>query len=201
MTMPTKSNNALERRASAGGLGKSHDVDRSRTPTPNFKVSTKPGAVGIELDRADTLADKQALLRAVGSEDFDFLSGLLTQIAAAGMPVQVEAKGPNFILATIKGAAPADQIESMLAAQMAAVHMATMKFAGRLGAATSELEREAVGRTFSRLARTFAAQVEAFKRYRTGGGQTVTVQHVTVNEGGQAIVGEVSSDGNGNRRG
>ena len=35
-------------------------------------------------------------------------------------------------------------------------------------------------------------QVEALKRYRTGGEQKVTVQHVTVNEGGQAIVGSVS---------
>ena len=35
-------------------------------------------------------------------------------------------------------------------------------------------------------------QVEALKRYRTGGEQKVTVQHVTVNEGGQAIIGSVS---------
>ena len=34
--------------------------------------------------------------------------------------------------------------------------------------------------------------MEALKRYRTGGEQRVTVQHVTVNEGGQAIVGAVS---------
>jgi hypothetical protein len=30
------------------------------------------------------------------------------------------------------------------------------------------------------------------KRYRTGGEQKVTVQHVSVNEGGQAIVGNVT---------
>jgi hypothetical protein len=47
-------------------------------------------------------------------------------------------------------------------------------------------------RVFNKLARTFAVQVEALKRYRTGGEQKVTVQHVTVNEGGQAIVGTVS---------
>ena len=35
-------------------------------------------------------------------------------------------------------------------------------------------------------------QMEALKRYRTGGEQWVTVQHVTVNEGGQAIVGAVT---------
>ena len=34
--------------------------------------------------------------------------------------------------------------------------------------------------------------MEALKRYRTGGEQKVTVQHVTVAEGGQAIVGNVT---------
>jgi len=34
----------------------------------------------------------------------------------------------------------------------------------------------------------FASQVEALKKYRSGGQQTIKVQHVTVNEGGQAIV-------------
>lgn len=31
--------------------------------------------------------------------------------------------------------------------------------------------------------------METLKRYRTGGEQKVTVHHVTVNDGGQAIVG------------
>jgi hypothetical protein len=35
-------------------------------------------------------------------------------------------------------------------------------------------------------------QMEALKRYRTGGEQKVTVQHVSVGEGGQAIVGNVT---------
>jgi hypothetical protein len=34
--------------------------------------------------------------------------------------------------------------------------------------------------------------MEALKRYRTGGEQKVTVQHVSVGEGGQAIVGNVT---------
>lgn len=39
--------------------------------------------------------------------------------------------------------------------------------------------------------------LEALKRYRTGGQQKVTVEHVTVNEGGQAIVGAVAHGGRG----
>jgi hypothetical protein len=36
--------------------------------------------------------------------------------------------------------------------------------------------------------------MEALKRYRSGGEQKVTVQHVSVSEGGQAIVGNVTQD-------
>ena len=39
--------------------------------------------------------------------------------------------------------------------------------------------------------------MEALKRYRAGGEQKVTVQHVSVNEGGQAIVGNVNQAAGG----
>ena len=81
----------------------------------------------------------------------------------------------------------------MLAAQMAAVHMATMTFARRLAHVDNIPQQDSAERAFNKLARTFAVQMEALKRYRTGGEQRVTVQHVTVNEGGQAIVGAVAT--------
>ena len=43
----------------------------------------------------------------------------------------------------------------------------------------------------------YAMQMETLKRYRTGGQQKVIVEHVTVNQGGQAIVGAVSQGGRG----
>ena len=36
--------------------------------------------------------------------------------------------------------------------------------------------------------------MDTLKRYRTGGEQKVTVQHVSVNEGGQAIVANMTQD-------
>ena len=39
---------------------------------------------------------------------------------------------------------------------------------------------------------TYATQMEALKRYRTCGEQKVTVQHVSVSAGAQAIVGNVT---------
>ena len=57
----------------------------------------------------------------------------------------------------------------MMAAQMAAVHMATMTFARRLAHVENIAQQDAAERAFNKLARTFAVQMEALKRYRTGG--------------------------------
>ena len=97
-------------------------------------------------------------------------------------------------LALIEGVheQPRDQVEAMLAAQMAAVHQAILTLAPRLAQADTIDQQDSAERAFNKLVRSFAAQMEALKRYRTGGEQKVTVQHVSVNEGGQAIVGNVT---------
>jgi hypothetical protein len=45
----------------------------------------------------------------------------------------------------------------------------------------------------ARLLRAYATQVEALSRLRNGGSQTVRVEHVHVNEGGQAVIGNLKS--------
>src|SRR5437016_317121 len=57
----------------------------------------------------------------------------------------------------------------MLAAQMATVHMATMTFARRLKHVDTIPQQDSAERAFNKLARTFTTQMEALKRYRTGG--------------------------------
>jgi hypothetical protein len=75
----------------------------------------------------------------------------------------------------------------MLAAQLAAVHMATMTFARRFAHVENIPQQDSAKWTLNKLARRFATQMEALKRYRTGGQQKVTVEHV--HAGGQATVG------------
>ena len=62
-----------------------------------------------------------------------------------------------------------DQIEAMLAAQMASIHMATMTFARRLAQVETIPQQDSAERAFTKLARTFAAQVDALKSYRSKG--------------------------------
>ncbi len=160
---------------------------------PRVKVSEQRGMAQIEPDHPDFAVGHILLMEAIGTVELDFLNGLLKQLVNAGSQGQeAEEASLNFMLAVVKGVEPKDQVEAMLAAQMAAVHMATMTFARRLAQVENIQQQDSAERAFNKLARTFAAQVEALRRHRTGGEQKVTVEHDTVNEGGQAIVGNVS---------
>jgi hypothetical protein len=62
----------------------------------------------------------------------------------------------------------------------------------KLHHATTHETREAFERSMTRLSRTFLAQMDQLKKYRSTAQQVVRVERVVVNEGGQAIVGDVS---------
>ena len=174
------------------------DRRRKRGPAPSLRVSTKGEVSTISINHENEAVGNSMLLEALGTADVDFLNGFLSQLANVGSKGRVVDESElNFMLAVVKGIEPRDQVEAMLAAQMAAVHNATMTFARRLNHVENIPQQDSAERTFNKLARTFAAQVEALKRYRSAGEQTVRVEHVTVNEGGQAIVGNVSHGGRG----
>lgn len=100
----------------------------------------------------------------------------------------------NQAIAMLDELAPTDGPEGMLAAQMVAVHVTAMQCFSR-----ANLE----GQTFAgrelnlkqgvKLSRTFSQQLQALDKHRRNGQQQVTVKHVHVNEGGQAIVGNVTT--------
>jgi len=122
----------------------------------------------------------------------DFVNGIVSHANASGRGRDIDEYGLNFMLSVIKGIEPRDQLEAMLAAQMAAVHVASMTFARRLAGVENIPQQDSAERAFNKLTRTFAMQMEALKRYRTGAEQKVTLQHVSVAEGGQAIIGNVT---------
>jgi hypothetical protein len=61
-------------------------------------------------------------------------------------------------------------------------------------------QQDSAERALNKLARTFAAQIETLKKYRTGGEQKVTVQHGHVSDNAQAIVGNVSTGGGDDKK-
>ena len=174
---------------------------KERRPAPRMKVTEKKGVSEISTDHPEPALGQSLLMEALGTAELDFFKGLLRQLADAGRQGRaVDERGLNFMLAMVKGVEPKDQVEAMLAAQMAAVHMATMTFARRLAHVETLPQQDSAERAFNKLARTFTAQVEALKRYRTGGEQRMFVEHVHVHQGGQAIVGTVNQGGRGDQR-
>jgi hypothetical protein len=89
----------------------------------------------------------------------------------------------------------------MLAAQLLAAHNAAMECYRRamLGEQTFEGRRENLSQA-NKLSRTYAVLLDALNRHRGKGQQKVTVEHVHVHQGGQAIVGAVNSAGKGSEK-
>ena len=94
--------------------------------------------------------------------------------------------------AMIEAFAPRDEVEGALAVQAACTHGAAMAILARLDSGFgTERQIAAYGSTAARLMKTFAMQVELLHRLRHGGQQFVRVEHVHVNDGGQALIGNV----------
>lgn len=95
----------------------------------------------------------------------------------------------NAALAMSEAAAPKDEIEAALAVQMACKHTAAMAVLAKLDVAFANEQRVAAfGSAAARLMRAYVAQVEVLRRLRNGGQQYVRVEHVHINDGGQAVI-------------
>lgn len=125
----------------------------------------------------------------------DGLTGQLAILGAHGARTSEQAT--NFALGFVDSMKPKDAAEALLTAQMAAIHQATMMMARRLNHVENIPQQDAAERALNKLARTFVAQMDILKRYRSKGQQTVRVERVTVQDGGQAIVGAVETGGRG----
>lgn len=127
-----------------------------------------------------------------GSLDGDFIKGLTVNILGVA---NQDTKAPEpaisaYVASIVEGIDPQDQIEAMLATQIAATHFAVMQASRWLLHGNGDVKTfESAERAFNKLSRTFATQVEALKRCRSN---PVSVRDVNVADGGQAIVGNVT---------
>jgi hypothetical protein len=118
-------------------------------------------------------------------------TGHLVSLVAGTLGIQDHVDSGNVAVAMVHAIGPRDPVESLLACQMVAANDVAMEMLrrARIPEQPSEIVDDCVLRA-TRLMRTFTAQVAALKDYRSKGHQTVTVQHVDVRDGGQAIVGK-----------
>ena len=126
------------------------------------------------------------------------LAGIVQVCAGSDLDDKGAVRKARAGIAAMSGIGPGDVIEDMVSAQLVSAHHAAMdcyKRAARGGELV--VWREALNQA-NRLSRTSAALIEALNRHRgKSGQQTVRVEHVTVNDGGQAIVGAVATGAGG----
>ncbi len=169
---------------------------QARHRAPRLKVNHNPPKP-VELVNAEGEPQTSMLaqLVAFGTTSNDFYSRTLRELLESGCrgtPSQpFEDSDVNGALAAMHGIAPRDEIEGMLAAQMVAVHSAAMRSLRQLKGSDTIAQQDSNGNLAVKLLRTYTAQIEALQRYRGKGDQKMTVEHVHVYQGGQAIVGAI----------
>lgn len=180
--------------------------------------------------RARAKAEPEAVRRTVGgeltpAEDFaentlpPIIDTLLSPDAVAAdasrdrLDLAQRAGSLEMSLDTADSIQAADSLERMLAHQLATAHVAAMKAAVVMNnlldhaGQTRGAERQAacveaarMAGAYSRLTSTFQAGMQTLQRVRSGGRQTVIVQHNHVGQGGQAVIGGTVGGGGGARR-
>jgi hypothetical protein len=157
---------------------------------PTFTKGKKDGHL---VTVGDDLLNRAGLLESFGTASFDLVNLLLNQVRNISLWNSQEGF-LNATLAVLHSLKPRDELEGLLITQMIGTHSLAMEFMRRATLPDQTVE----GVNFNtdratKMMRTFTSQLESLNRHRgKGHQQKVTVEHVTVNSGGQAIVGQVN---------
>jgi hypothetical protein len=189
------------------------EEEKARIAKYNERLERKPVKIKIvKSDSGDPNVILQGLkdplyevkmLEALGTPDSDLQSHLLAQVCHTfegtvtdgALDKKKVASAYNYTMAILSGIQPQDELEAMLAVQMIGVHNMAMDYMAKATRTDRVDFMSSYMNVATKSLRTFAAQMEALKKYRTGGQQKMIVEHVHVNEGGQAIIGNVNQGG------
>jgi hypothetical protein len=149
--------------------------------------------------------DLKGTLKHIGGSKSDHWNGVLANqtIQTLWLKHSDKETSDHQLSATVAGLVgigPKDELEGMIAAQLLAAHNAAMECYRRamIGEQSFEGRRENLSQA-NKLSRTYAVLLDALNHHRGKGQQKVTVEHVHVHSGGQAVVGMVETPGGGDR--
>jgi hypothetical protein len=101
----------------------------------------------------------------------------------------IDSRVAELAVDTAQSAQAANSLEKMLCHQMAAAHRAAMKMLGQsVRVSNYPVEVARLSNAAARMMQVFQEGLLTLQKIRTGGKQTVVVQHVQVSEGGQAVI-------------
>ena len=174
-------------------------LELKRKMPPKFRDVEKNGQGGTDAYLpVHSILDKVNVSESVGSVVPDVRDRFLAQAALTLSDSEgLDASVFNYTITLLHGIGPRNELEGMLAVQIVGIHNLMMLTMRRVAhSQLTERTNEYVNQ-MSKLARAFNDLVECLNRYRGKGQQKMTVEHVHVNKGGQAIVGNVGRDQGG----
>lgn len=135
--------------------------------------------------------------KSFGGDDPKVAEALIRQLRGSLPPESREdLKSIKNALSLVQQLGPTDQLEGLLAVQMVATHTLAMEFVRITNANRDQrVVLDSCITWTTKLLRLFAQQVDALGRYRRRGEQHFTVHHVSVNNVGQAVVGNLVPQG------
>lgn len=176
---------------------------KSRRLAPKTDVLLVDGTIHMGSPYKDDAGYTSRICDIFGSVEHGFIDMLQMQLlnatgAKAGDQYEIK-RAVDQSMAFMAGVAPENEIEASLAAQMYAVHSAAMNVSRLMHKAEMRDQYRDYGSLLVKTTRTFAAQVEALAKLRSGGKQQVEVRYVYVDaRGGQNIIGsDVHTGGRG----
>jgi len=197
MTANTKS---LQLAGGGGAVAAAQVEQPPRPPVPvRTEVTQRDGVLSIKQHPSGgaTTADlSERLKEACGSQSDAWADYLLKQLVTHdALSGEVSAGAFDAGCQFLNGIAPRNELEGALAAQMFAVHHATMSMAYKAVTATHPEMIKMRHDQLNKLSRTFAAQVEALSKLRTGGKQTVEVKYIDARNSQNVIADRVETGG------
>jgi len=180
----------MKKRSVTPRTGRKSKLTHKLLPSPAVHPSSPAAALALTEAQANRKAlMSEALGAATGVGPNEPVANLLLAQFNSILPGKGDIKVALFMLAELR---PKNMLETMLVTQMVGVHEAALGF---LRTSTNALSEEGCDQNVSRATRfmrLFNEQLELLERLKgRSGQQRVTVEHVHVNAGGQAIVGVV----------
>jgi len=211
------SNAATERRLARTGGGEAAihlaEADRLESIAAELIATTSPPVVRsgeVVLGPRGSVPSREIVDTLVNPD----VTAIEASVARTGMLLTSHADVVALAVDAANTAGARNSNEKMLAHQLATLHALTMKAANRAfeyearldtGTDVEKLANAAefvrMAQTASRLSSVFQDGLIAQQRVQTGGSQTMTVRHVTVEAGGQAVIGNVKAGGIRDSRG
>ncbi len=140
---------------------------------------------------------EELLAGTAGTKNSGLNMELINQAGAAlwfpeGISEEEKLKRMVSVIALLKGIKPENEIEGLLATQMIATHHAAMECMRRAMIQNQTFEgRDQNLKHATKLSGLFVQQMDALNKNRGKGQQRVTVEHIRVEAGAQAVVGNV----------